>query len=84
MKISIEIDCTPAEARAFFGLPDVEPAQRAILAALQERMAETIKTMGPETLFKTWFPAGFQGLEAWQKSFWSHLAEAAKEKGGKR
>ena len=25
MKITIEVDCTPAEARSFMGLPDVEP-----------------------------------------------------------
>ena len=25
MKINVEIDCTPQEARQFFGLPDVQP-----------------------------------------------------------
>jgi kynurenine formamidase len=30
MKIKIDIDCTPQEARAFFGLPDVEPIQEAV------------------------------------------------------
>ena len=29
MKISIDIDCSPQEARAFFGLPNVEPIQEA-------------------------------------------------------
>ena len=27
MKVNVEIDCTPEEARAFFGLPDVAPLQ---------------------------------------------------------
>ena len=31
MKIKIDIDCTPQEARAFFGLPHVEPMQEAVL-----------------------------------------------------
>ena len=25
MKINVEVDCTPLEARQFFGLPDVQP-----------------------------------------------------------
>jgi Family of unknown function (DUF6489) len=27
MKINVEIDCTAEEARAFLGLPDVQPMQ---------------------------------------------------------
>jgi hypothetical protein len=27
MKINVEVDCTPLEARQFFGLPDVQPMQ---------------------------------------------------------
>ena len=25
MKITVDVDCTPEEARAFLGLPDVKP-----------------------------------------------------------
>ena len=32
MKVQIEIDCTPAEARAFLGLPDVAPLNEAMVA----------------------------------------------------
>jgi hypothetical protein len=31
MKVTVEIDCTPAEARQFFGLPNVEPMQAAMM-----------------------------------------------------
>jgi len=34
MKVTIDIDCTPAEARAFFGLPDVQPLQTAVMDRL--------------------------------------------------
>ena len=34
MKVNIEIDCTPLEARQFFGLPDVQPMQAALLAEM--------------------------------------------------
>ena len=31
LKITIDIDCTPDEARQFMGLPDVKPLQAAVL-----------------------------------------------------
>ena len=40
MKITIEIDCTPDEARQFVGLPDVKPMQAAqVWAALPDGAA---------------------------------------------
>jgi hypothetical protein len=30
MKVHIDIDCTPEEARTFFGLPDLQPMQEAV------------------------------------------------------
>ena len=73
MKIKFDIDCTPQEARSFFGLPDVTVMQEALLQDLQNRVAETLATADPETLMKTWMPAGVQGLEALQKMFWSSI-----------
>ena len=37
MKVKIDIDCTPEEARTFFGLPDLGPLQQAMLKAMQEK-----------------------------------------------
>ena len=37
MKITIDIDCTPQEARSFLGLPDVEPMQQALMKMVQEK-----------------------------------------------
>ncbi len=31
MKVNVEIDCTPLEARQFMGLPDVQPMQNAVM-----------------------------------------------------
>jgi hypothetical protein len=55
MKINIEIDCTPLEAREFMGLPDVQPMQAAILEKLQARMMASLESLSPEGLMKTWF-----------------------------
>ena len=38
MKINVNVDCTPLEARQFMGLPDVEPMQKAAMAEIEKRM----------------------------------------------
>jgi hypothetical protein len=82
MKIHIDIDCTPEEARAFLGLPDVAPMQAALMAEIQQRMLDTLKAAEPDALFKMWLPAGLQGWEQVQKQFWSQMAAAAGGKSG--
>jgi len=55
MKINIEIDCTPLEAREFMGLPDVQPMQAAIIEKLQAKMMASLESLSPEGLMKNWF-----------------------------
>jgi hypothetical protein len=76
MKITVDVDCTPEEARQFLGLPDVQPLQVALMAELEKRMRANLEQMDPETMLKTWLPAGLQGFEQMQKLFWSQLASA--------
>ncbi len=73
MKVTVDIDCTPEEARTFFGLPDVRPMQDRVIKEMEDRMMANIQAMDPEALFKTWLPAGLQGLEQIQKAFWAHF-----------
>ena len=80
MKIHVDIDCTPEEARAFLGLPDVAPMQEALMAELQKRMMANLQAMEPEQLLKTWLPAGLQGWEQLQKAFWTQMASAKGKK----
>ncbi|MCR6629483.1 MAG: DUF6489 family protein [Magnetospirillum sp.] len=77
MKFTVDVDCTPEEARAFLGLPDVKPMQDALMKQVQERMTATLSAMEPEALIKTWLPAGVQGMEQLQKMFWSQFAGGA-------
>ena len=89
MKIKIDIECTPQEARAFLGLPDVAPMQEALMADMQSRMQEAVAGADLESLLKTWMPAGItgmpggtvgadglQGWESMQKAFWATAATA--------
>jgi hypothetical protein len=80
MKINVEVSCTPEEARAFFGLPDIKPMQDRIMGQIEERLTSSLNSMNPETVFKTWLPASMQGVEQMQQmqqAFWSQLASIA-------
>lgn len=80
MKIHLDIDCTPEEARAFLGLPDVAPMQEALMAEIEKRMMANLQAMEPEQLLKTWLPAGLQGWEQLQKAFWTQMARSGTDK----
>ena len=76
MKINIEIECTPEEARTFLGLPDVRPMQEAMMAEMQKRMTSTMSIMDPEPLMKAWFTGSGQSLEAFQNLMWRAASSA--------
>jgi len=82
MKIKFDIDCTPDELRGFFGLPDVRPMQEELLKEVEERLRANVKALDPETMLKTWLPAGLKGFEQLQEMFMSQMA--GRSGGGKK
>lgn len=58
MKVTVDIDCTPQEARSFFGLPDVEPLNDQLVAEMSRRMSENMELMEPEALMRHWMQVG--------------------------
>ena len=72
MKVKIEIDCEPAEARAFLGLPNVEPLNDHLVSEMKRRMDENISAMQPEELMKSWTSFGLQAQDQFRR-----LMEAA-------
>ena len=69
MKFTVDVDCTPEEARTFLGLPDVKPMQDVLLKQIEERLSASMAAMDP----------GVQGFEQLQK-FWTQVASAAARK----
>ena len=69
MKVTVEIDCTPIEARQFFGLPNVQPIQEITMAKIERRMAEAAEQFSPEALMGSWFSLFPQNAEWVQKMF---------------
>ena len=66
MKITVNVDCTPLEARQVMGLPDVEPMQKAVMADVEKRMMTEIERYSPESLFKAWVPIAGMNAEWFQ------------------
>lgn len=73
MKVNFDIECTPEEARRFLGLPDIAPMQERMMKELEQRMAENLRALDPETLVKTWMPMTMNGWGEMQKMFWSQM-----------
>ena len=69
MKVNIEIDCTPLEARQFFGLPDVSPMQMAVMDKMQQQMVANIEKISPESLMQSWFTFDPKLAERFQDMF---------------
>lgn len=74
MKIKLDIECTPQEARTFFGLPDVEKMQEILMKEVQNKMMDNISNLDAENMMKTWLPSGMKGLDQMQNMFWSSFS----------
>ena len=78
MKVTVEVDCTPAEARAFLGLPDVAPLNDHLVAEMQKRMDQNIASMQPDELMKTWTSFGVQAQDQFRRLMETAVGGAAK------
>lgn len=76
MKVTIEVDCTPEEARRFMGLPDISAVQDRMVQEMEDKMRDAMKNMDPETLLQSWMPTAMQGFEQMQKAFWNQMGMA--------
>ncbi len=67
MRLTINIDVTPQEARAFFGMPDVEPLNEMVIEEMTRRARDQMDTLAdPERLVARWMEMGGKGLDAFQ------------------
>jgi len=67
MKAKIEVECTPEEARAFLGLPDVTALNKALTDEMQTRLKANMAALQPEELMKSWMAFGGQAQEQFMK-----------------
>ena len=76
MKIKIDVNLTPEEARAFFGLPDLQPLQEEMLGKIREKMLAGVDGYDPLTVMQPFLPKNLQTMEAMQKAFWQAVSGA--------
>jgi hypothetical protein len=78
MKVNIEIDMTPEEARKVMGLPDLSKMQEKVVAELQKRITASLDLNDPQAMLKAWMPLG--GLEQFQQFLWDSAKHAVAKK----
>lgn len=67
MKLTVEVDCTPVEARQFFGLPDVTSLNNAVVDEMSKRLTENMSMLSPDTMVRSWMAYGGQAQDAFLK-----------------
>jgi hypothetical protein len=82
MKVHVEVDMTPEEARAMMGLPDVAPLQQKMLEEMQARMKAAFDTGDPDAMMQAWMPlGGAKAFEQFQKFLWDSARMVSGNKG---
>ena len=75
MKVNINIECTPEEARAFLGLPDVTHLNERLTEEMVRRMEANMESLEPEALMRQWTSFGGQMTD----QFMGFMRQAASE-----
>ncbi|MEE4451963.1 DUF6489 family protein [Novosphingobium resinovorum] len=76
MKVNVEVECSPEEARRFLGLPDVTRANEAYVDALTNAMQGTTNFDQMNELAKQVAPMGQMGLKLFQQFLENGVAMA--------
>ncbi|MEJ2410735.1 MAG: DUF6489 family protein [Novosphingobium sp.] len=76
MKVNVEVECSPEEARRFLGLPDVTKANEVYVEALTNAMQGAGNFDQLQELTKQIAPMGEFGLKMFQKFLESGVAMA--------
>lgn len=78
MKVNVELDCTPEEARQLLGLPDVSKVNEVYIDALANAMKGVGSIDQLQKMAKQIAPMGQMGMKFFQSLMESGAAMAAK------
>lgn len=67
MKMTIDIDCTPEEARRFMGLPDLTRVHEAYIEKMRSAVADGATPEMFSDMMKSWDPMSEAGLGMWRQ-----------------
>jgi len=77
MKFTVNVECSPEEARRFMGLPDVTPINEALVSEMTTRMQKNLSLMSGENMMSSWMSVGTQAQDAFVKLMTSGVSAAA-------
>lgn len=69
MKVTVDVDCTPLEARAFLGLPDLTPVHDHYIQMLTKAMEGAGSAEQMQSILRTFAPMGDASLKLFQQMF---------------
>ena len=69
MKVTVDIDCTPEEARRFMGLPDLTPVHQAYVEKMQKSVTDGLSPESVAELVKNWGPMSEGAMTIWRTMF---------------
>jgi len=78
MKVNVEVDCTPEEARRFLGLPDVSKANEAYVDAVLKAMQGTANLEQLQAMTSQLAPMGELGMKFFQNFLDGSMMRAPK------
>lgn len=67
MKINVEIECSPEEARSFMGLPDVKDVNAAYVGGIKEAISNTTDLEKIQKFTQNIAPMGEMGMRFFQQ-----------------
>jgi hypothetical protein len=76
MKFTVNVECSPEEARRFMGLPDVTPINEKLVEEMTKRMEANLQMMSPESMMSSWMSVGTQARDAFVKLMTSAAGSA--------
>jgi hypothetical protein len=67
MKVTVDVDCTPEEARRFMGLPDLTPVHEAYVDKLKSAVTDGPNAEMVGDMMKAWGPMNEAGMNMWKQ-----------------
>ena len=84
MKFTVNVECTPVEARQFMGLPDVTSINEMFMNSLEEKTKENIDTItDPQKYFENMMTMGGKNFETMQAMFAAMMSGGTSTKNDK-
>ena len=68
MKITVDVECSPAEARSFLGLPDLTPLHELYIAKASSLMTDGLTPIEVQKMVQSWLPGMSEGFETWRRA----------------